>query len=110
MNSSEVKKQYWLRNGIWSLKDAVKGRTQKPAKRLRQSVFAKRSILGVWQGCEYACALSTYSQVYFFKIGFTPCNSEQPLWGIELQEKEARKRLQHTGNLFRKNLQLKDVC
>ena len=29
---------------------------------------------------------------------------------MELQEKEAQKRLQHTGNLFRKNLQLKDVC
>ena len=26
---------------------------------------------------------------------------------MELQEKEAQKRLQHTGNLFRKNLQLK---
>ena len=29
---------------------------------------------------------------------------------MELPEKEAQKRLQHTGNLFRKNLQLKDVC
>ena len=29
---------------------------------------------------------------------------------MELQEKEAQKRLQHTGYLFRKNLQLKDVC
>ena len=27
---------------------------------------------------------------------------------MELQEKEAQKGLQHTGNLFRKNLQLKD--
>ena len=47
---------------------------------------------------------------FFFKSGFTPCKAEQPLQGMELQEKEARKRLQHTGNLFRKNLQLKDVC
>ena len=28
----------------------------------------------------------------------------------ELQEKEAQKRLQPTGNLFRKNLHLKDIC
>ena len=28
---------------------------------------------------------------------------------MNLQEKEAQKRLQHAGNLFRKNLQLKDV-
>ena len=30
----------------------------------------------------------------------------QPLRGMESQEKEAQKRLQDTGNLFRKNLQL----
>ena len=40
-------------------------------------------------------------------MGFTPCKAKQPLRGIELQEKEAHK---DTGNLFRKNLQLKDVC
>ena len=43
-------------------------------------------------------------------MGFTPWKAEQPIRGMELQEKEAQKRLQHTGNLFRKNLQLKDVC
>ena len=41
--------------------------------------------------------------------GFTPCKTEQPLRRMELEEKEAQKRLQHTGNLFRKNLHLKDV-
>ena len=46
----------------------------------------------------------------FFKVGFTPCKAKQPLRGMELQEKEAQQRLKHTGNLFRKNLQLKDVC
>ena len=46
----------------------------------------------------------------FFKLGFTPCKAEQPLQGMELQEKKAQKRLQDTENLFRKNLQLKDVC
>ena len=47
---------------------------------------------------------------HFLKLGFTPCKAEQPLQGMELQEKEAQNRLQHTRNLFRKNLQLKDVC
>ena len=46
----------------------------------------------------------------FFYFGFISCKAEQPLRGMELQEKEAQKRLKHTGNLFRKNLQLKDVC
>ena len=27
----------------------------------------------------------------FFKLGFTPCKTEQPLQGIELQEKETQK-------------------
>ena len=27
----------------------------------------------------------------FLKLGFTPCKAEQPLWGMELQEKEAEK-------------------
>ena len=27
----------------------------------------------------------------FFKLGFTPCKAEQPLRGMELQEKEAQK-------------------
>ena len=51
-----------------------------------------------------------YIFLFFFELGFTPCKAEKPLQGMELQEKEAQKRLEHTGNLFRKNLQLKDVC
>ena len=27
----------------------------------------------------------------FFKLGFTPCKAEQPIWGMELQQKEAQK-------------------
>ena len=27
----------------------------------------------------------------FFKLGFTPSKTEQPLWGMDLQEKEAQK-------------------
>ena len=40
-------------------------------------------------------------------MGFTPWKAEQPLRGMGLQEKEAQQILKHTGNLFRKNLQLK---
>ena len=32
------------------------------------------------------------SNLYFFlKLGFTPCNAEQPLQGMELLEKETQK-------------------
>ena len=27
----------------------------------------------------------------FLTLGFTPCKAKQPLWGLELQEKEAQK-------------------
>ena len=43
-------------------------------------------------------------------FGFIPCKVKQPLRGMELQEKETQKILKHTGNIFRKNLQLKGVC
>ena len=46
----------------------------------------------------------------FLKLGFTLCKAEQPLRGMEIQEKGTQKRLQHTGNLFRENLQLKGIC
>ena len=42
-------------------------------------------------------------------MGFTTCKAEQPLQGMKLKEKEARKGLKHKRNLFRKNLQLKGV-
>ena len=43
------------------------------------------------------------------KMGFTPCKAEQPLRGMELQEKRSLEILKHTGNLFGTNLWLKDV-
>ena len=30
----------------------------------------------------------THSARLFFQLGFTPCKAEQPLQGLELQEKE----------------------
>ena len=49
-----------------------------------------------------------FDQVFvaFFKkkkLEFTPCKAEQPL-------QRSTKRLTHNENLFRKNLQSKDVC
>ena len=43
------------------------------------------------------------------KLGFTPCKAEQPTTRHGVTRKEAQKRLQVTENLFRKNLQLKDI-
>ena len=47
---------------------------------------------------------------FLFKLGFTPSKAEHPLPSMQLQEKKHKKILQDTENLFRKNLQLKDVC
>ena len=46
-------------------------------------------------------------RIHFLTLGFTPCKAEKLLQVMELQAREAQKRLKHTGNLFRKNLQLK---
>ena len=36
--------------------------------------------------------ISSFSTIdIFFKLGFTPCQAEQPLKGMELQEKQAQK-------------------
>ena len=53
---------------------------------------------------------SLFPFFFFFLLQFTPCKAEQPLRGMELQEKKAQKILQATENLFKRNLQLKDVC
>ena len=45
----------------------------------------------------------------FLHLGFTLCRAEQPLRGMELQEKEAPKDYS-IQEMFRKNLEPKDVC
>ena len=47
-------------------------------------------------------------EFFFLWFWFTPCKAEQPLRGMELQEKEAQQ--DYSRLLFRKNLQLKHVC
>ena len=47
-------------------------------------------------------------RVFFFQLGFTPCKAEPPLRGMVLPEKEAQKRLKHTGNV-KKELSVK-IC
>ena len=42
-------------------------------------------------------------------MGFIPCKAEQPLQGIELKEKKAKKK-KHTGNLIRRNLTSIHLC
>ena len=70
-------------------------------------MVAQKKMLG-WLDFNKTC--TKWVNEVFFKLGFTPSKAEQPLRGMELQEKEAQKRLEHIGNQFRKNLQLKDVC
>ena len=38
-----------------------------------------------------AIVLPAISVFFFFLMGFTPCKAEQPLLGMELQEKETQK-------------------
>ena len=54
--------------------------------------------------CIFTC-LGTFSS-----LGFTPCNAEQPLQGMNLARgKRNTKRLRLTGNLFRKPTLKKDI-
>ena len=43
-----------------------------------------------WKGVPHGRA-SALMGVLFFQLGFTTCKAEQPLRGMELQEKEAQK-------------------
>ena len=66
---------------------------------------------GFYYSCSWSCNLCegrTSFYTVFFLLRFTPCKAEQPQRGIVLQEKEALKGLEHTVNLFRKNLHLKN--
>ena len=54
--------------------------------------------------------LEAFSVVTFFKIGIHSVQGLTVTMRHGVARKRSTKRLQHTGNLFRKNLQLKDVC
>ena len=53
--------------------------------------------------------LTSFHDKIFFKLGFTPCKTEQPLAGMKLQEKEIKDD-NHRGNLLRKNPRKKCIC
>ena len=50
--------------------------------------------------------------LFFFKLGIHSMQDWEPTvrLGVTRKTSAKRKGLQHTGNLFRKNLQLKDMC
>ena len=50
------------------------------------------------------------TQVVFFLIGIHSMQGRTATASHRVTRKRSTKRLKHTGNLFRKNLQLKDVC
>ena len=52
--------------------------------------------------CSFCCP--------FFLIGIHSMQGWTPTTRHRVTRKRSTKRLQHTGNLFRKNLQLKDIC
>ena len=47
--------------------------------------------------------------MYFLKLEFTRCETEQPLRDMESQEKKVQKD-KHTGNLFGKKLHVEGTC
>ena len=49
-------------------------------------------------------------RLFFFLIGIHPMQGSTTTTRHGVTRKKAQKRLQDTKNLFRKNLQLKDVC
>ena len=54
--------------------------------------------------------LLTYLRYFFFKIGIYSMQGWTATTRHGITRKRVTKRLKHKGNLFRKNLQLKDVC
>ena len=52
--------------------------------------YLRRLLLYFFKSNETAI-LQRCSMKFFFKLGFTPCKAEQPLQGMELQEKETHK-------------------
>ena len=56
------------------------------------------------------CELLEKQQDFFFFIGIHPMQGWTATTRYGVTRKKAQKRLQGTENLFRKNLQLKDVC
>ena len=51
-----------------------------------------------------------FLQLLFFLIGIHSMQGWTTTTRHGVTRKESTKRLKHTGNLFRKNLQLKDIC
>ena len=52
---------------------------------------------------------SCFAWTVFFKLRFTSCKAEQPLPGMELQEKEAQQRLKHRGPTVKRCLLILDL-
>ena len=82
----------------------------------RQNKDAWKTCLTRWFGLARINISRTLIQkwllllLFFFLIGIHPMQGWTATTRHGVTRKEAQKGLQDTGNLFRKNLQLKDVC
>ena len=68
------------------------------------------SGVDLWKGLCGITVLRTLTFTFFFLIGIHSMQDRTATTRQEITRKEAQKRLQDIENLFRKNLQLKDVC
>ena len=63
----------------------------KTSKGFISGLTATASTQSCWGQCADTRWVMAYDHKTFFNWGFTPCKAEQPLKGMELQEKEAQK-------------------
>ena len=56
-----------------------------------QSILEKGITLKFTETNLFLIKINYFDIYSFFKLRFTPCKTEQPLQGMELQEKEAQK-------------------
>ena len=86
-----------------TFKTAKKQNKQKKQKKQKKTQPKTLTIFGFWlfateslnkKGLDLRPGPPSHAKYFvkkyrFFKLGFTPCKPEQPLQGMELQEKEA---------------------
>ena len=73
-------------------------------------VFYKKNFRNISQNSQENRPQASGLQLCFFLIGIHSMQGYTATTRHGVTRKGSTKRLKHTGNLFRKNLQLKDIC